>query len=84
MTCYGVTGNFEGNIMRLVVALALVVFLTSSARADYRLSWCNDYANSAIGQNQQQLALKCRYWGPAWSPRKDGHLGWCMGISDLQ
>ena len=50
--------------MRFVIALAFIFLVSGYARADCRLSWCNDYANKAVSQNQQQVALKSRYGVP--------------------
>jgi hypothetical protein len=36
MTCYGVSGNFEGNIMRFVIALAFIFLVSGYGRADCR------------------------------------------------
>ncbi len=42
-------------------------------------SGCEQYAQNAVGENQQNLANKCGFTGPRWSPDYQSHFRWCVG-----
>lgn len=59
----------------------MVVILEGAAwagpgAADSHLN-CSAYAGAAVSQQEQNLAFKCGFNGPAWSADFGGHAAWC-------
>lgn len=42
-------------------------------------SACDDYARSAVSQNQENQRLGCGYTGGRWTDDYQGHFNWCKG-----
>ncbi|MDD3846396.1 MAG: hypothetical protein PHC90_08545 [Syntrophorhabdaceae bacterium] len=40
---------------------------------------CQQYARTAVSQNQQNLNKKCGYAGARWTGDYQGHYKWCLG-----
>ncbi|QKK03412.1 MAG: hypothetical protein HND55_12530 [Pseudomonadota bacterium] len=45
---------------------------------------CTDYAETAVGQHQENLDRDCGFTGPRWSPDFQGHYAWCLDGDNLE
>jgi len=45
---------------------------------------CDQYAKTAISQNQQNISKGCGFTGPAWSDNYSHHYDWCMRVPSVQ
>ncbi len=45
---------------------------------------CDQYAKTAISQNQQNMESACGFTGPAWSPDYNHHYDWCVRVQKEQ
>jgi hypothetical protein len=41
---------------------------------------CQQYARSAVAQNQQNLSRRCGFSGSRWSADHNFHYRWCLGV----
>ena len=45
---------------------------------------CDQYAKTAISQNQQNMERACGFTGPAWSDNYSHHYDWCVRVEKEQ
>ena len=45
-------------------------------------SRCDQYARTAVAQNQENIQRRCGYTGARWSDNYQGHYNWCLGVSE--
>lgn len=45
---------------------------------------CETYGKLAIQQQQENVAEKCGFSGPEWSPDLKAHVAWCGGVGPDQ
>ncbi|HML44460.1 MAG: hypothetical protein JNN24_10425 [Hyphomicrobium zavarzinii] len=64
-----------------LTALVGVAGLASGASAQAN---CDTYGKLAIQQQQENVALKCGFTGPEWSPDLKAHVAWCGGVGPDQ
>jgi len=57
-------------------------FFNSSAFAKGNLSYCSQYAQTAVSQYQQNLQQHCGFTGLRWSNNKVGQMQWCMTVDE--
>ena len=43
---------------------------------------CQQYADTAVRQNQLNTSKGCGYTGNKWSNNNAGHYNWCLGVSE--
>lgn len=43
-------------------------------------SLCQDYARTAVAQNEENLRKQCGFTGPRWQSNFNAHLNWCRNI----
>lgn len=61
------------------IAGTLFFALTSiSASAQNRARFCNEYADSAVEQQEANKERECEYRGARWSNNRTRHFAWCM------
>lgn len=60
-----------------MVALAMTVSATSAQAFDH----CQNYADTAVQQQGQNLTQGCGYQGWRWHGWHDGHYKWCKAVS---
>ncbi|MGE0023004.1 MAG: hypothetical protein AB7S70_05155 [Hyphomicrobium sp.] len=70
---------------RLAFAASLAALAASAlpqtAHAD---AGCDLYGKRAIGQQQQNVELKCGFTGSSWSPDLKTHIAWCASVAPDQ
>lgn len=59
------------------IAIAAFLAITSTASAGNVLQ-CTNYANSAVTQQGQNIAMGCGYGGPRWHSNFPAHFAWCL------
>jgi len=42
---------------------------------------CDQYARTAVAQNQENIRRRCNYKGARWSNNYKSHYDWCKGVS---
>ena len=60
------------------------IFLTGCARAQYQPvppDPCDQYAKTAVSQNDENLRKGCGYRGARWHSNYESHLRWCRSVS---
>lgn len=67
--------------MAACVALFGVAGLATGAHAQAN---CETYGKLAIQQQQENVAEKCGFSGPEWSPDLKAHIAWCGGVGPDQ
>lgn len=65
------------NVAGSAIAIAAFLAITSTASAG-NFPQCNNYANSAVTQQGQNIANGCGYSGPRWQSNYGAHMIWCM------
>jgi len=63
------------------MAVAATSLLASRAGAE---TGCEMYGRLALQQQQENVAEKCGFSGPAWSPDLKAHLSWCGSVGPDQ
>jgi len=43
-------------------------------------SSCNEYARTAVAQNEQNIRRRCRFTGTRWSSNYNEHYQWCLSV----
>ena len=43
-------------------------------------TWCDQYAKTAVAQNQENQNRRCGYAGEAWQSDYNAHFEWCMSV----
>jgi hypothetical protein len=65
------------SLLLRILPLALAgIFVTADAGAAAN---CEQYARSAVVDQERNVALGCGYAGPRWSTDEAGHFRWCAG-----
>ena len=45
---------------------------------------CDQYANTAISQNRENMERACGFTGPAWNDNYSDHYNWCVRVPKEQ
>jgi len=64
-----------------LAALVAGAGMTSAAHAQAN---CDTYGKLAIQQQQENVADKCGFSGPEWSPDLKAHVAWCGTVGPDQ
>jgi hypothetical protein len=65
----------------LVFGVSVAALAPSAADA---LEFCDMYATKAVIQIEYAVAIRCNFTGPRWSPDKEMHRKWCLGLNGDQ
>lgn len=71
-------------ITRTCAALALAAAVAGSAVPAYAQANCDMYGKLALQQQKENVANKCGFTGPEWSPDLKAHIDWCAGVGPDQ
>jgi hypothetical protein len=70
-------GGFRINIQGFP-GLSVSAYYTYEGSREDRAAVCNQYARTAVAQNQENLSRKCGYGSTAWHSDYNSHYKWCM------
>jgi hypothetical protein len=74
--------NFGNVIAGLIVFGVFFAALAPSAAG--ALEFCDMYATEAVNQIDTAVMKRCNFTGPRWSPDKEMHRKWCVGLNGDQ
>lgn len=76
-------GNAMNWMHLAILTLVAAVAVLPGAATAQRVTACDEYAATAVAQNQSNIGQGCGYGGPGWSDDYDSHLAWCQqhGVS---
>jgi len=68
--------------LRTVLSVGLLYVISAlQISTAYGASRCEQYAQNAVAEHQQNLQNQCGFTGPRWSSDFQGHYGWCLAVS---
>lgn len=79
ISCRRIPTRFTG----LLINLAILFILGLQTASAVSLEACRRYAAESVRQNEQNLALKSGFSGPAWNSSFDYHYNWCIQGNNL-
>jgi pathogenesis-related protein 1 len=67
-------------ILRSIVFTFAALLLPSVCRAvdPEWVSFCQRYANDAVGAAKKNIDRKCGFRGPRWTTNREDHFNWCL------
>ncbi len=65
-------------------ACAALIGVAGLATGAHAQANCETYGKLAIQQQQENVAEKCGFSGPEWSPDLKAHIAWCGGVGPDQ
>jgi hypothetical protein len=74
---YNNQGGFRINILGFP-GMSVSAYYTYQGSREDRAAVCNQYARTAVAQNQENLNRKCGFSDTAWQSDYNKHYGWCM------
>ncbi len=70
-------GGFRINILGFP-GMSVSAYYTYQGSREDRAAVCDQYARTAVAQNQENMNRKCGYSDTSWQSDHSKHYGWCM------
>ncbi len=74
---------FSNSLPAFLLNLAIFLILGLQTASAASLEACRRYAAESVRQNEQNIALKAGFTGPAWNSSFDYHYNWCIQGNNL-
>ncbi|MBU2481187.1 MAG: hypothetical protein KJ760_08870 [Proteobacteria bacterium] len=75
--------RFSAGIVFVFFILVMPMIICLSSASAVNLEACRRYAAESVRQNEQNVALKAGFTGPAWNSSFDHHYNWCVQGNNL-